>query len=546
MVDSLIDYCENNTITYDARKDKLISRGRVIDMTKKYMDYASVTPPGRTIDVHDFSVKAYEIMKQRYEDNLNKPAYDGFLFDTVDSIDDLVDQAMVEEELLLSEHGDQIRSTRTNSTMRRDDAELLILSHGDRYNEESRDLSTGKSLRSTYNVENLKRAFRAKSVRLAHEHRANTVNSLKYKGEEAAEYASSCIDYLLDGFYVDKKLKPVYKLVFMQWMWTVKAYMYGKVVKDPLLLNIYSPDQGIGKSNVILRIAEPLKDFTEADAPLRYAIDPREHHRFGEKYIIMFDELAVGGNDNEYKNIIAAFKKILTASEINPRELGSQREIKMDRIAAAISTSNNPLSDTLFDDTGMRRFFEITVQRPPGTPEGSRNDDLLDYWMKKGEDNFDPKLFWEGINENLVDGYAPPRSPELEMIQKQQKVTNKVVDTVKMILDSEDFMYTPSYVADADMDEVEKQVSRFKKGSTSKKMGVDLGYDLIALPRFRKELVETLEEEFGSGSGRYVKQLRRFSEDMERRGILLISFENTLYVACDTISNVGVGRKKPQ
>ena len=537
MMDSLLDFCDTHSIQYDPKKDKVISRGRVIDIKKKYLEYAEMTRADRLIPITEFSLKVYEALKKQHEHDQNQEDYDDFLYKSVLSVDDCLIQAMEIEGFVLSPNGDQIINERTHVTMRRDDAETLILNHVDRYNDDSK--VAGKFIRDIYSVEAAKRAFRARGIRLAQENRAATIKTLKFD-ERAEEYTMESIDHILKGFFVEEEDLRVYKIVFLQWLWTVKAYMYGYSVKDPILLNFYSPDQGIGKSNAILRITEPFKNFREPDAPLRYAIDPREHHRFGENYVIIFDELLVGGNENEYKQIIAAFKKILTASEINPRELGSQREIKMTRIAAAFSTSNQPLTDTLFDDTGMRRFFEFTFQRPPGSPEGSRNDDLLDWLMKE----LDPSIFWKGVNEHLTDGYAPPRSEQLALIQEAQKKTNRVVDSVKMILEDDDFLFTPIYTKDyKDFDHVKTYMEDLKRDASAKKMSSDLGFDVIPLPKFRKELVDCMEEEFGRGSGRYVKGIRRFGEDLDRRGVLLLNHQTSIYVACGTMNTVGVGAK---
>ena len=86
--------------------------------------------------------------------------------------------------------------------------------------------------------------------------------------------------------------------------------------------------------------------------------DERRFFSYDENFVATLDELSkIGQADfNKVKNFI-------TSSFLTPRVLGTHSTPQIKQNVTIIGSSNFPLNEQIFDTSGMRRFYEIRVNR---------------------------------------------------------------------------------------------------------------------------------------------------------------------------------------
>lgn len=189
--------------------------------------------------------------------------------------------------------------------------------------------------------------------------------------------------------------------------------MINKEVVWHIWINLYG-STGLGKSYMIKKICEPLKDFTSTTTIGKLFDDTREIKRLTEQYILNFDELAVnsegqfeGGLSADQKSLL---KSMLTGEYLDTRVYGTQQQSRRRITFSCISSANEHLYDVIFDETSMRRFFDFNC-----TGEKPENYDEINKWLDNSI------WFWKSIDENKIGGYWDLHSnlgKEIENIQK--------------------------------------------------------------------------------------------------------------------------------
>lgn len=208
--------------------------------------------------------------------------------------------------------------------------------------------------------------------------------------------------------------------VLLHWLWQVKRFLFGYKVIDPIFLNLYGSNQGIGKTFFVDLLKRPINGFYKG-AALNEVLDDRTYSAWAKYYIMHFEELSRGKMEaNQAGDLIAGLKRILTDTYISYRELGSHRHAILKRIASAIATANYSVNKVIQDETGMRRFFEIELM----AEKKDKPYTVLQEWEKS------PHIIngiWRGIDESAaspLDLYN--MREELYKIQSSYKPENCV------------------------------------------------------------------------------------------------------------------------
>jgi hypothetical protein len=193
--------------------------------------------------------------------------------------------------------------------------------------------------------------------------------------------------------------------VFKHFIWGLKRHIYGLPVKSELWLAIYG-GQNIGKNYFVENVlAPPLKGHT-IDTELSSISDlGREIGKFQNRFLINFDELAKGGGQSDdsgdrlSSSGVAQLKAILTRKELTIRQMGGQNQMTLPKNFSCMSTANVHIYDVIDDPTGMRRFFEISLNHPDNT------------WFNQEDMRYLEKVckgIYRGINEHSENGYLLP------------------------------------------------------------------------------------------------------------------------------------------
>lgn len=181
--------------------------------------------------------------------------------------------------------------------------------------------------------------------------------------------------------YVEKTLKRILDVmkikgdeeanivVLKHFIWLVKRNLFSLETVNELWLALFGA-QGCGKNYIAKNLlAGPLAEFyVETELNKLGDID-REIRKFTENLIVNFDELAMGTGDKSSKlneTMLQNLKTIVTRKELVFRQMGGQKQIKMDKKFVPMSTANHHLYDVIYDQTGMRRFYELNSEQEQG------------------------------------------------------------------------------------------------------------------------------------------------------------------------------------
>ncbi|CAB4127613.1 Virulence-associated E [uncultured Caudovirales phage] len=224
---------------------------------------------------------------------------------------------------------------------------------------------------------------------------SNMVSELVYGGDVVRDLAEAEWDNYVNALTNDNIEET--KTAMKHWIWQVKRKMFGLPVTYHMMLVLYGR-QGGGKSTAVTDLCKPIKHFT-ASTNFANITDSRSHDIWNN-YVLKFDEMGHSTTSN-----LEEIKRIITEDKFTSRVLGSNNDTLIINNATCIGTTNKDISRLIFDDTGMRRFFQINCK------------DKIDWNISEGI-NF--KRLWKSINENG----PTPLNNNIEVLKQITQVQN--------------------------------------------------------------------------------------------------------------------------
>lgn len=167
------------------------------------------------------------------------------------------------------------------------------------------------------------------------------------------------------------------KAVLKHFIWQVKRKMFGKHV-DKHMMPVLNGLQEIGKSTIVKQLVKPIAEFTIM-TNFKAITDERSHDLW-KNYVLILDEMG-----NSTQSNIEEIKQKITADSFSSRLMRTNTDTNVVNHATMIGTTNRDLSTLIFDDTGMRRFFQIACKS------------VFDWTVT---DAIDYELLWKSINED--------------------------------------------------------------------------------------------------------------------------------------------------
>lgn len=405
-------------------KIKSISTGR--DASEKYYSdiYLEITDDlaetGKPVKKKDF--------KKFVADNLPEPqSYTGtFLIPTSSTPEEWVLDFLQRHEINVGfEVKNPGRKMYVNPDIGNDVKDWEKFAMGDlhAYNAESNyfDVASGKNItvRQSYTKESIKDTLAVVLPKLERARRPAMREVLTFKSSK-----EKSLNHLLGMFLKSMgATRPKFdQKIFKHWMWQVKRYIYGYTVDDPTMLNFFSK-QGTGKTSFIRGLTSALEAYTFE--PKIDTVKSEGHAKlWSTKYIIFFDEIRVDLADKkDMYSLVSNLKYLLTMDVNMYRTYHTQDMTENPRIFSAISTSNQPLVESLYDKTGMRRFYEIECHAIAEDKTYLALPYIKD--LNPNESSKALRIFknaWRGIDETLKTGYLDNEDRKtLKKIQDEYK-----------------------------------------------------------------------------------------------------------------------------
>ena len=231
----------------------------------------------------------------------------------------------------------------------------------------------------------------------------------------------------LHTILVIKEPLSVWKMMIKHVMWIIKRQMYSKKVINDIWIQIFG-NQGTGKTYVARYVLfKVLRDFYCETELSKIEDFDREIEKFTKSLVVNFDEVALGqSNDPNYRinrRQLNNLKSLLTREVFTVRVMRTQKQVELAKSFTAFSTANTHLYDVIFDDTGMRRFFEFNSEQPTDTQFNHDEITRLSELSKEA---------WQGIDEELEKGYWDKSSEEGKYVFNAQQSYFPTHSTVAM------------------------------------------------------------------------------------------------------------------
>jgi len=185
--------------------------------------------------------------------------------------------------------------------------------------------------------------------------------------------------------------------VIKQWIWQVKRKATGLSVVYHIMPIFFGMGQGQGKSKSIEILCEPL---------INYSIETTVADMSDSRYYFKYQEALIGFV-NEMQGCARAdmesVKRLLTASTIDVRRLGSNTYSKIKQNCSFFGTTNKHLSEMLVDSS-MRRFYQYRI---------------VEQFSHEIINSINYYEIWQSVDESLENGYTKDVLKNLQEVQKE-------------------------------------------------------------------------------------------------------------------------------
>jgi predicted P-loop ATPase len=178
---------------------------------------------------------------------------------------------------------------------------------------------------------------------------AQSISSLVYAGDVYRDCTENMWDQYISA--ITDQNKEETKTVIKHFIWQVKRKMFKLPVKYHMML-IFKGQQEGGKSTMVRELNKPVKDFF-ASTNFK-AITEDKSHNIWDNYVLFFDEMGHSTTSN-----IEDIKRRITEDSFSSRIMRTNIDTIVNNRSTFIGASNKDLSRLIFDDTGMRRFFQV-------------------------------------------------------------------------------------------------------------------------------------------------------------------------------------------
>jgi len=483
--------------------------GRKANLKKEHETYlGSIDSPEDFLTVTAFEKEVTTIAKSHH-DLAMQEGIPQMVYPTVDTVGELVTQAFERFNIELDAKGESITVHGQPTDIKQ--VQVMIKKHMIDYQEETpTNPNTGKPVRKGFKETSLVTELDYLILAKSHECLADLKSLLEH-------------DPSLD-IDIDKNLRNLWKIFkpkedldlivafTKHYIWQIKRYVFGYAVHSPYFLNIYGTKQHTGKTFLMDFLTSPVSQFSES-ATLDQVLDERLSYYFYKNFVVKFDELSLNSITGEGKmGLIASFKKLLTATDINHRVLGTHNSTKASRTFSGISTSNLPLTSVIYDPTGMRRFFQIEFQCDKrGAQE--RVDRI--------KENIDILKIYQAIDETDSHGFIRSDSPiqkALVEVQNTYKARDLLDVLLESMLESHSLVPIPTIGYEKT---VEKIMATLEKGHTIHDIFSTFSIDIFSEAQLRKEISQWAKEFGYSQELRYLPSPQTMLRRLSNKGFVV-------------------------
>ena len=231
-------------------------------------------------------------------------------------------------------------------------------------------------------------------------------------------------EHIYETLKVKNASLDAFILALRQWCWQIKRRWYGESCGNQLVINFYTPNQGVGKTELTQDICTSLlpKTFCSAVTLENIFDTSRCYNLLTELFIARLDEWSIGGETTENNGKMTVdqlnlFKSIITDNDTRKvRAMGGDTTLEVNTNLSFIGSSNSHFYASFPRAEECRRFVEFEV--------GKNNTDMNEAEYKEFRDYVKENfiLIMQSVDEGNEFGYFktaeyPTATEELKQLQ---------------------------------------------------------------------------------------------------------------------------------
>ena len=259
-----------------------------------------------------------------------------------------------------------------------------------------------------YKKDDFKEVFELAEQLFFKEQKNKIFNNINIKNPVVFNFEARKLIEILTGRVIGSKENDISTAVLLQSIWCVKRKLLSLDVCDHVMLILYSPIQGIGKTEFVKKLMSPMEHLQKF-LSLGEVTDTRFQSCMKDIYMGCCDEMG-----NAERTNIDILKNVISAKHLTTRILGLNKQQTFEQNVTFVGASNKPIYDMIYDVTGLRRFWQLEVRK-----------DLPSFW--KDLEKIDILDIWRNVDVNITKGYIKPYLVEMESIRSPQQSRDPIM-----------------------------------------------------------------------------------------------------------------------
>ena len=212
------------------------------------------------------------------------------------------------------------------------------------------------------------------------------------------------------------------KVVLQHFIWQVKRKMFGLPVKYHMMPILYGVKQGSGKSTTAKNFVDPIKEFVSwTDFS---SISDNRDHSIWQNSVLVFDEMGNSTTSN-----LEIIKQRLTSDTFTSRVMNTNGNSTIINKTTSLGTTNKDLTRMIFDESGMRRFYQIDF-KSNAVWDVLANIDYAKLWKSVDENSETPLLQYIDVFQEIQEIQSEKRFITLIesfLLDRKYKTTTEVI-----------------------------------------------------------------------------------------------------------------------
>ena len=240
-------------------------------------------------------------------------------------------------------------------------------------------------------------------------------DKLAYRGD--ASYVDKMVKGLLECYFIETNDENI--AAFKHLIWSIKRKIFLKQLPESLFYCLHSTRQHMGKTTFLRKLCTGFEWAYSPNGLLTNLLKPNDYKAMCRgKFLLDFQELSINVKSSSTgtvdESVVTALKSVISTDTISGREMYMSTDSVERQTAIFVSSTNKHIWDVINDVSGMRRYWEFTMNPP-------REGFDPEFYLKANVYFENITDLYQGIDENDPRGFYHPSCPEWKSMRAIQE-----------------------------------------------------------------------------------------------------------------------------